>query len=133
MSQQSSKPRVWWRDPSTLGDAANILAAIVAVALTILDLFDLLEVGWFQANLEKLTLLLVSLVVISNVIERRFRTTKLQANLLKEIHSIRTGPYSGVIGFYSDRKELEPFAKMVEPAKQELFIVGIELNLYWPE
>lgn len=79
--KEVTSEKQWWKNPSSIGDGVTVFAAVIAITITILDLFDLLEVGWFQQNLAKITLLLVSLVVISDVIERRYLLTALKSKL----------------------------------------------------
>lgn len=111
MRESSSPSKPWWRESSTLGDITAGLAAVLAIVLTTLDLFDLLEVGWFQENLTKLILLLVSLIVISDVIERRFLTVNLQRTLLREIRTIQPSDHlrrieaAGITNFYASRDD----------------------------
>lgn len=118
----------WWRDPSTFGDAAAVVAASVAVALTVLDLLDLLEVGWFRDNLAKITLLLVSLIALSGVAERRLLMGRWHAPLLDGIRSLSVGPYQGLTGVYSRRIQLPSYPELVQSAKKEILIAGVEFG-----
>lgn len=129
MKQYSPSPtKPWWRDPSTLGDVTAVIAASIAVVLTVLDLLDLLEVGWFRDNLAKLTLLLVSLMVIFDVVERRFLLNRLHVSLLEEMRRLRLGPYQGLTSVYSNRLQLPPYPEMVQSATKEIFVSGIEFG-----
>lgn len=127
-SEKYSAKKPWWRNPSTIGDVVAVIAAFLAILLTILDILNLLEIGWFKDNLIKFTLLLVSLVVVSDVVERRFLTHQLQGSILDEINRIKIGPYHGVENVFANREQLPPFADMIESGKQEIFIAGIEFG-----
>jgi len=125
MSQQKNS---WWKDPSILGDAINLVAALTAVALSILDLLGWLEVTWFQDNLTKITLILVALVVLSNFAEKRFLLNRLQGSLLDEVRRLRIGPYQGLMGVYASRRQLPVFQETIREAKKEIYIAGIEFG-----
>lgn len=100
----------WWKKTSSIGDSVTVLAAVIAIVVTILDLFDLLDVGWFNQNLAKITLLLVSLVVISDVIERRSLITALSKLLdQKPVTELEptNGFVQGVIDFLGQNQNYE--------------------------
>lgn len=109
------------------GDLVLGIAASAAVVLLCLDLFGLLDYQYIKDNLDKFTTLLIALYIVSAVIERRLLLVRHQNNVLLEIQKASRGPYRGFSAIYACREHMPTFSDMIQSARKELYIAGIDL------
>jgi hypothetical protein len=99
-------------DFQLLADAPFVLAAAAGIVFTALDLLGFLHLEWFEHNLHKLTLLLLSFVIISSLIERRLHSKKdVTQELLETLRVsqpsavLRRIEGAGISNFYQTRAD----------------------------
>lgn len=126
--QYSSLKKPWWKDPATISDVIIFITALAAVVLSVVDVLEVWDIQWFTDRLAQITAGLVSLLILSSVVERHFLIKRWQTSFLQEMRESRVGPYQGLTSVYSKRDHLPRFPEMVRNATDEIFISGINLG-----
>ncbi len=124
----SQPPKPWWTKPTTILDISFVLTVLMIITFMVIDLLNLRSTKWFDDNLGHITLLLISIVIISNIIERYWLIESNHAQVISEVRKIQIGPYDGLTKFYANRALLPSFPVEYKDVSQELFIIGIELH-----
>jgi hypothetical protein len=111
VSKTKNTKNVWWKVPSVISDISTITVSISVIIISILDLLNFLDLSWFQSNIGKVTLILVSVIAFSQVVERRNLANNIFRDLSKEIQSIQPTKHfkrmesAGLSNFYVNRDD----------------------------
>jgi len=123
---RSRRPPAWLFQLST--HMSNIVVAISAVgAIAVLVLHMLGKLNDLVIETNEIVLLFLAELLLLVAVEVRLHLYKIETGLADEISQLHLTGTAGISGIFTSRNDLPEFHKIIEPAKHDIWIFGVEL------